>query len=208
MKGQEMSRQSWVRTEWVAVVTLVSLMASVGYAEGKPWSRALRGELYPAFQMLGSDAVTADHGVMEIEMGDSPTFGAGMGFNLNDHLNINTEILFGSMDMTARLTLAPEIETDLTLGVFLWNVNLDYNIFESRLTPLITGGGGLLRVHEGDERISETHASGNVGAGIRWDMSDRLALRVIYRWTWTEFEDMDDPFEFDGVAASLIFMFK
>jgi hypothetical protein len=39
--------------------------------------------------------------------------------------------------------------------------------------------------------------------------TDRIALRVIYRSTWTtKLEDADDPFQFNGVAASLIFMFK
>ncbi len=204
-----MSRQSWVRTEWVAVVTLVSLMASVGYAEDKPWSRAHRGELYPVFQMFGDDMVTAWSGEDNVELDATPYFGAGMGFNFNDHLNLNTEMFFGSLGSTQSWIPFPEIHDHVELGAWFWNVNLDYNIFESGLTPLITGGGGLFRVHEGSERISETQVTGNLGAGIRWDMTDAIALRIIYRWLWTErFEHTDDPFEFDGVSASLIFMFK
>jgi len=100
--------------------------------------------------------------------------------------------------------------TDESLGLtpWLWNVNLDYNILKSRLTPLVTGGIGLMNFHNHAEHRDETHFSYHAGVGGRWDITDRIALRVIYRSTWTEIEDADDPFRFDGVAAHLIFMFK
>ena len=204
-----MKKQSCVRWKWIIAVVLVSLVGSTGYGQDKPWSRALRGELYPSFQMLSGDTVTAWDGANRVELDEAPTFGAGLGFNFNDHLNLNTEVLFGSMDSTQGSIVTPASHGHQTVGAFLWNVNLDYNILKSRLTPLITGGAGLFRVHEGEAHICESHAAGNLGAGVRWDMTDSVALRVVYRWIWVqEFAHADDPFEFEGLSASLIFMFK
>jgi len=203
-----MRKESFVRWERVVAALFVAIAASAGYAEEKPWSRAYRGELYPIVQMLGGDTVTTFNGVRQLETDDTPVFGAGMGLNLNDHLNINTEFLLGSMGSAQGPAHIPDSAEDLNVGVWLWNLNLDYNILKSRLTPLVTGGFGLFRVHEGSEHISETHWSYNVGAGGRWDITNSIALRVIYRLTWTRFENTDDPFQFDGVTANLIFMFK
>lgn len=209
MKGREVNRQSWARSQWIVAVALATLAASTGYAEDKPWSRAHRGELYPILQMLSSDTVTAWDAVDKVELDGTPCFGAGMGFNFNDHLNLNTEMLFGSVGSTQSWILFPEVHEHMEIGAWLWNLNLDYNILKGRLTPLVTGGGGLIRFHEGGQRLSETHWTGNLGAGVRWDMTDAVALRIIYRWILTEqFENADDRFEFDGVSASLIFMFK
>ena len=204
-----MKKQSCAGWKWVVAVVLVSLVASTGYGQDKPWSRALRGELYPSFQMVSGDTTTAWNGVDRFELDEAPTFGAGMGFNFNDHLNINTEVLFGSMGSTQTRILFPDLSRNLEFGAWFWNLNLDYNILKSRLTPVVTAGTGLFRLHEGGAHLSETHWTGNLGAGVRWDMTDWVALRVVYRWIWTEqFTYLDDPFEFEGLWASLIFMFK
>jgi len=194
--------------KWVVGALLIIGAVSTTKAAEKPWRRAYRGELYPIIQVLGSDEVTGFHGAVKVETETTPVFGAGMGVNLSDHLNLNSELLVGRMDTVGSLSLVPDTDVGLGLTTWLWHANLDYSLLKSRLTPLVTGGVGFVKFHNDAEDIDETHFSYNLGVGGRWDITDRIALRVIYRSTWTEIEDADDPFQFDCVAASLIFMFK
>jgi opacity protein-like surface antigen len=204
-----MEVRSWVRGKWVVGALLVTMAVSAAKAEEKAWSRAYRGELYPIVQVLGGDEITAYDGLVKLETDTTPVFGAGMGLNLSDHLNINTEFLMGHMDTVQSIPLLPGTEAGMGLNTWLWDVNLDYHILKSRLTPLVTGGVGLMNFHNHDQNRDESHFSYNLGVGARWDITDRIALRVIYRSLWTtKLEDADDPFQFNCVAASLIFMFK
>jgi opacity protein-like surface antigen len=203
-----MGVRPWLRLPWGVGALLVAIAVSTAQAEEKPWSRAYRGELYPIIQMLSGDTVTGFNGTVQSKTEDSLAFGAGMGLNLTDHLNVNTDLLAGHIDTVASIPQVAGAEADIGLTAWLWHANLDYNILKSRLTPLVTGGLGFVKIQAHPENIDETRFSYNVGVGGRWDIADRLALRVTYRWTWTKIEDADDPFLFKGVAANLIFMFK
>jgi opacity protein-like surface antigen len=95
--------------------------------------------------------------------------------------------------------------------IWLWNVNLDYNILRGRLTSFLTGGIGVFG-WSGDwdagGRFRECNFSHNLGVGGRWDITDNIALKVLCRAMWTEVEGADDPLQFDGVTANLVCLFK
>jgi len=203
-----MRRKLNARLGWVFAVLLATAATALASGDGKPWSRAYRSELYAIVQVLGGDKVTALHDHGEVTIDTTPVYGAGMGLNINDHVNVNTEIMLGSMDVEeySPYWMDGPITHDND-SVYLWNLNLDINLLKGRLTPVLTGGVGVLG-YNGEDRLHEVHFANNFGAGVRWDVTDRLALRVLYRRTWWEIENGDQPFEFDGVAASLIFMFK
>jgi opacity protein-like surface antigen len=196
---------------WKRVVgaLLVASAASTAHAEDKPWSRAGRFEAFPVIQFLAGDESTWHDGTYDGEIEDTQLFGGGLGFNLNDHLNINGDLTAGRTEVVLSPPGYPDIHLG-TEGITLWlgNINLDYNILKNRLTPLVTGGVGFAKWRNHEEGTGEIHVSYNVGAGARWDFSDNLALRVIYRATWTELGYADDTLQFNGVVASLIYMFK
>ncbi len=202
-----MKARPWARWTWVIGALLATVAASATKAEEKPWSRTYRGELYPIVQVLGGDTTSFLSGALELKTDTTPVFGAGMGLNWDDHFNINTEFLVGRLNTTGTSPLVPGVSVDMDVTAWLWNVNLDYNIFKGRLTPLVTGGVGFIILSNHDENVNETDFSYHVGVGGRWDIADCLALRVVYRWTWAELEDADDPSQFDGVTANVIFMF-
>jgi hypothetical protein len=202
-----MKGQLHLRLEGIIAVLLVMAGASSVFGEEKPWSRAYRTEVYGICQILGRDAVSAQNESGMIYTDTTPVYGGGIGVNFTDHLNLNTEIMLGWMDGK---DTSPYWEHDVRYendSIYLWNVNLDYNILKSRITPVISGGVGVLG-YNGDNNVHEVHFAGNVAGGIRWDVTDRFAVRVLYRSTWWEMEYADDPSQFDGVTASVIWMLK
>jgi len=201
-----MKEQLYGRFGWIVVVLVICATSMA--SEEKPWSRAYRSELYGVVQVLGSDEVTGLHGAAEASFDTTPVYGVGMGLNFTEHLNVNTEIMLGWADIEDHSVYSPlASDRDDNQQVYLWNVNLDYNILKGRLTPVVSGGIGVLGLN-GDHWLHEVHFAGNVGAGLRWDATDHFAVRVLYRATWWEVEDADDPFQFDGVAASFMWTFK
>ncbi len=203
-----MQKQSCMRWKWVVAILAVTAVASVGYAEEKPWRRAYTSDIYAIFQILGSDKVSALDGFGEAGVDTTPIYGFGIGHNFNDHLNLNTEIMLGWWDTTESWPSLPGVVIEhKDDSMYLWEVNLDYNIFKGRLTPLVSGGIGVLG-YNGEDRIHEVHFAYNVGGGVRWDIAEHFALRVLYRSTRWEIENGDEPFQFDGVSASLIYTFK
>jgi opacity protein-like surface antigen len=201
--------ESSMRWNWVVGALLVTVVASAAQADDEAWSRAYRLEAFPMIQFLGGDESLWNDGVDAGKIEDTELFGGGLGFNLNDHLNINGDLTVGRTEVVLSPPGFPDIHY-FTQGVTLWlgNINLDYNILKNRLTPLVTGGIGFAKWRNHEEGVGETHVSYNVGAGVRWDFCDSLALRVIYRATWTELEYADDTLQFNGVVASLIYKFK
>jgi opacity protein-like surface antigen len=194
--------------KWVVGALLVVVAVSMVSAQDDEWSRAYRFELYPVLQMLGGDTVSTYSGSVDAKIEAAPLYGAGMGVNLGDHFNLNTKFLAGRTDL---VWTEPGVPGEDSVGVttWLWDANLDYNILKGRLTPLVTGGLGVMNLHRHATQNDESHFTYNVGVGGRWDITDRIALRVVYRSLWMErLEVADDPFRFNVVEGSLIFMFK
>lgn len=192
----------------LAAICMAFGTSQVCVAQGD-WSRAGRHEIFGAVQTLGSDTVSgSDAGIpIEMEIDSTVLFGLRLGTNITDHWNLNTDLLFGSADLTGRIFTIP-VPGDV--DVVFWNVNVDYNFFKHRLTPLVSGGLGLGSFSgdwAGGGDISETDFTYNFGVGGRWDVSENLAVKLLYRITWTELEDFDTA-QFDGATFNVAYMFK
>jgi len=184
-------------------ITILSLLAFVmtsSVCSAQEWIRTGKTEIFGTFQTMGGGE-TSGLGVT-VDFDDATVYGFGIGYNLDNHFNLNTDFLFGSTDFTAT-GFGATIEGDVDL--WLWNVNLDYNFFEDRLTPVVTGGIGLFGLSSEDS--SESNFSYNLGFGGRWDISDNFAVKALYKFTWTALKDSDSNTRFDGVMVSLVYMF-
>ena len=211
-----------VHTEKLSTIIIVSLLAFVmtsTICSAQGYSRSGRSELFGMFQTVGGTDVKFD-GVLGVpddfgwELDSTTLYGAGIGFNATDHWNVNMDLLFGSMDGEFVIpgVVVPPHSTEA--DIFLWDLNVDYNILADRLTPLVTAGIGFANMDVDvtmpgvySASASESNFSYNVGVGGRWDITDNILIKLVYRITWTEIEDSNDKQDFSGVALSVAYMF-
>ena len=214
-----------VQTTKLSTITIISLLIftmTVSLCTAQEWSRKGKTEFFATVQRMGSEKIEYSYPdklpmnindqipfPVRLEMDSTNIYGFGFGYNLSDHWNINTDLLFGSADADVKI-IDVTVETP-DMNYILWDINVDYNILKSRFTPLVTAGIGLMNfsidttTHVG--KVYENNFSSNLGAGIRWDVKDNLLLKVIYRYTWTEVRDADNDQKYDGVSVSVAYMF-
>jgi opacity protein-like surface antigen len=172
------------------------------------WSRKGNNEIFAFGQAVSGDTTTGSDISFEIE--DSFVGGLGAGTNFSDHFNLNADLFVGAADCTAEYTVTTSYYTaDATLEwtsfLFGCDINLDVNALKSRITPMATGGIGLI-TFGGDVigvAFSETDFSYNIGGGIRWDVTDHILIKALYRVIGTKLQDTDDAIYFTGIYVSL-----
>lgn len=197
----------------IIIISLLVFIMTAGICNAQEWSRKGKSEFFGTILWLGSD--NADFSPpnflpVRLDFDNTTVYGVGYGYNMTDNWNLNTDMLFGTADTDIKIA-------DMKVGTeemdyVLWNVNLDYNIFKSRLTPLVTGGIGFMNFSidtntTGVGEIHESNFSFNLGAGVRWDVEDNIFLKAIYKATWSEINHADNDQRFDGVSFSLAYMF-
>lgn len=170
--------------------------------------RGGRVEVFGLVQSMGGDTTESpDFEGLELELDDTVAGGFGLGFNLNEHFNLNFDMFFASLDMTGKYYYEEmTVDTDM-IGM---DFNLDFNLLkgsDSPVTPLLTAGIGFINFENDDLDISETDFSYNLGIGVRWEFLRNLFIKGIYRATWTELEDTDDQIMLDGVTLSIGYIF-
>lgn len=165
-------------------------------------------DVYGIYQYLDGDNTSFGDGAAETGISSTHGGGFGLGINLTDHMNVNTEFIFTTFDSDSAIDAL-----DIQLGAFIWNANLDFNLLKSRLTPVISGGLGFFRFDndtdvfvdgQGNEYTTEeTNFSWNVGAGLRWDVTNQFLIKAMYRINWTQFTNADDHLELDGLMVGI-----
>lgn len=179
-------------------ITLMILVATSALCSAQEWSRKGKGEIFALGQYMGGDTISYPAGTAEID--DTVAGGFGVGYNFNDHLNLNTGLFFGSTNITTK-----RYETKWDANLSGADINLDINMLKSRFTPMITGGVGFINF-KGDS-FDETDFSYNAGAGFRWDISNHLFMKAIYKATWTKLKDADNTVLLDGATLSIGYIF-
>ena len=197
----------------IAILSLlvITMTASVCSAQG--WSRQGKTELFGTIQMIGGEEIRysfPDAPPTNLDIDSAAIYGIGYGYNLTDHWNFNMDLLFGSADTDVKI-VETTAETE-DMDYIRFDINLDYNFWKSRFTPVVTGGVGIMdfsidttATDVGD--VDESNFSYNLGAGIRWDIEDNLLLKVMYRSTWTELDDAHDELQYDSFGLSIAYMY-
>lgn len=183
----------------IIILVLLTFVMTSTICEAKQRSRSGRSEIFGIVQFTGSDETSGPDVTFDFE--STVLYGLGLGYNVNENFNLNTDFLFGSADVKATDGSTVKMDVDLSA----WNVNLDYNIWKEPFTPMVTGGVGFINFSDSD--IDETDFSCNVGAGMRWEISNNLILKATYRWTWTALKDAEDILQLDGARVGIGYMF-
>ena len=192
------------------IFTMTSVLCSA-----QEWSRTEKSEIYGICRIMdGGDSTISyvpSEEEMEIEIKvnvhDTTVYGIGLGYNLTEKYNLNTDFLFGSVDTTGTQRQAQEgaPEVKSSPGLFVWDVNLDYSFWTRRFSPLLTGGIGAL-YFTGDD-YDEADFSYNLGIGFRWDARDYLFVKAVYRFMWTKMHNHDTRILFDGLSLGIGYMY-
>ena len=202
----------------IIILSLVAFVLTSDVCSAQGYSRGGKSEIFGLIQMVGGTDITFDmYGITDVgfELDSTNLYGFGIGWNVTDHWNINTDLLFGSADGDFVISGIKVPGLSVDADYFLWDINVDYNIFADRLTPLVTAGIGLANIdvslsasgYGNLVSASETDFSYNVGAGGRWDITDNILIKLVYRVTWTQLKDAEQKQDFSGVALSVAYMF-
>ena len=127
----------------IIFLSLIGFVITSNICSAQEYSRSGKKEIFGMIQTMDSTDLKFDEPEVDMynfgwELDSTTIYGFGFGLNMTDHWNLNTDFLFGDAD--AEFIIPGEVvpphssEADL----FLWDINLDYNIFADRLTPLET----------------------------------------------------------------------
>jgi opacity protein-like surface antigen len=190
-----------------AIVTFISFAAIDALAAG-PFEKMSRmkekpGEFYGYVRTITGDSEIGTVTFSQEGVGG----GIGAAFHFNDYLSVNTELGGGSMDTTVIDTTGTIGSVDLSF--FEWKVGMDYNILKTRLTPFLSPAIGLQSqsADVAGVSIQESVLTYGIGAGLRWDISERFLAKASYRMDWASFEDTTTSTRFDGFVIALGYKF-
>ncbi|MEN8221083.1 MAG: outer membrane beta-barrel protein [Pseudomonadota bacterium] len=190
-------------TGWLSSIVASALLAATPLAYAEQATRKEKHEFFLTAQSISGDTNPASS--FEVEIGDTNFFGIGIGHNFTSKVNANFELFIGDTELaTKRLGFDTKDSADAwSLGV-----NVDYNILNTRLTPVITVGGGWLSF-SGDfssnsgADFSETDLYYTIGAGVRWDVTKNWFIKVLYKTTSAGLGGIDDRFQLNGISLNL-----
>jgi opacity protein-like surface antigen len=196
--------------KFIACMAIIVMVSTVCTAQS---DRTDKMEIGASLLFLGGESVSFYD--VKIEEDDWNMYGFTLGKNINEHLNLNTEFVFGNVDVDVS-GLPANVSIDGDQDTFIWLVNVDYNILDEPLTPYITAGLGY-GYSEAEVKYTETTPTGTlsgkiteevsglaytVGVGGRWDATENIFAKVAYRIIWDD--EGDDR---SGLGVSVGFLF-
>lgn len=153
----------------LTLASFIAVTASAGslmedYSRAGKWEVSGFGQYLLFPDVMGSEDVQAFGG------------GVSVGYNALDQLCINADLSVSSWE---------DESGSGPLG-YQGGLSVDYNILAKRLTPFLTAGAGVLGWEESDLMFT-----GGLGAGVRWDATDRIFVKAAYHATWITDTDMN-----------------
>lgn len=138
-----------------------------------------------------------------LKLDDTGLGGFGFAYHFNDFLAVHADFMLGP----ATFTVVPPQGASYEFGdnglISSGRFNLDYNIINRRITPFITAGIGYqyMQVDQGYwyhygyyyyDYYSETDFTWNVGAGVRWNITDNFFIKVTGGAQWLTYQGADN----------------
>lgn len=193
----------------VIAASVVCTQAQIPWAT-EAFSRKNKIEVYGLGQYLHSEDTTfngpyGENVTMKID--DTGLGGVGMAYHFSDFFSVHSDFMFGGATLHSQGPDGTEVAPSQSAYLQTGRVNLDYNMINRRLTPVLTAGIGyqFLEIdseqtyyyqgyHGGWYQIEssyyyETDFTWNVGAGFRWNVTDQLFIKVMGGAQWLQYSD-------------------
>lgn len=171
----------------MSISKFLSLAASLAILGGPAlWAadfhRAHKFETFAVGQWTGADKA----GILRF--GNDFGGGLGLGYNLTDHFNVNTDVVFSRVKLERG---SANVTTDA--NHIAAHVNLDAYLLQGPITPFLTGGLGVdsFDGSSGTLKISKSELSYKVGAGLRWDLNSTIFAKAMYRIAWADIQNSE-----------------
>jgi hypothetical protein len=175
------------------MLTLGTVLSAAPAAAQSFEATALVGYTTPG--SLEHDARTVE----DLKLAGSVSWGASFGFFLSPRLEV--EASWSRLDSGIVLSTAEASQEmfDLTLDHIHGNVVYHLGEADSRIRPFLTGGAGAA-IFGATDLESETKLSLHIGAGVKWQLWDRVGAQLQGKYVPTYLNDQDsdfcDPFGF------------
>ncbi len=174
----------------------------------EPFSRVNKLEVYGLGEYLHQYNTTFSDGYfgnVTMKMDDTGLGGVGVAYHFSDFFSVRANFMFGGATLH---TLGPDgTEVAPSQSAFLQTgrLNLDYNMINRRLTPVLTAGIGYqylqidqnqsytFQGYHGSYYVTdnsyyyETDFTWNVGAGFRWNVTDHFFMKAIVGPQWLQY---------------------
>jgi len=198
--------------------TIVSLLVVLAVIHGpltafadQTEDRSGRVEIAVLGQYQGSTNITSNSLGATEKFGSITSGGLQVGYNINDHFNVNMDLYDGTTSLRVTVLDGVPISNapSVNFNTFAMEWNLDYNVLKTPITPVASGGVGFVNFTGSSHGFtaSETHFIGNLGGGLRWDISKSFYLRALYRWTWFKLDDANSTTNISGPMLSIGYKF-
>lgn len=206
------SKRLWA-TLLALTTTILPGMAQIPWATER-FERANKSEVYGIGQYLQSGDINYNgpNGNVPVHMNPTGLGGFGFAYHFSDFFSVRSDFMFGSANFSGNYPNQAAGTTTLSQSALIQTgrFNLDYNMINRRLTPIITAGIGYQYMQTELQSVPpstvcwwepwwgwvcqtssaqawETDFTWNAGGGFRWNITDNLFVKVIGGATWLQY---------------------
>jgi len=226
----------------VRVMVIALMVAAIGaivpgpaaaqdFTKGRAGSRGGSWDFFLS-PIYAESATIKGKGGSSVELNDDLGFGFGIGYNFNDHFQLNGLINFNSRGYEAKAVRedgTPRQYSNYSESSTL-SLNGVYYILSGNITPFISGGAGYTfmdtNIQDGPSddicwydpwwgyvcgsympTKTEDAFSYNGGIGVRFDVNRNFGLQAGYYKTWIDIGNASSTPDFDIWKLDFIFRF-
>ena len=186
----------------------------------EPLSRMNKVEVYGLGQYLHQEDThfsDPNLGNVTMKMDDTGLGGVGTAYHFSDYFSVRADFMFGEATLHTQGSDGMDVAPAQTAFLQTGRINLDYNIINRRLTPILSAGIGYqylqidqdytYAVHgtHGTHYVTEssyyyeTDFTWNVGVGVRWNVTDQFFIKAMVGPQWLQYSGANNiTTQFEG----------
>lgn len=181
------------------ILTVIALLlCAQHFTFAQQTDRSGKLEIYGQGYTYGREGQVGD---VEWEWSGGLDLGAGIGFHLNQFFYLHLDTWYGTHEVTFTVN---NIKVSGEGDIFALHLNGDVYLFNERITPLVSGGVGL--VNFSPEGLHHDATSTRLGFGLRWEIQNLCVLTGMYQILWVKLMPDWESTTFTGFRMTLGFL--